>query len=68
MSLAVGDRVTVTTRPEDPIEITVHTHAVVVDVEDRPDGAHYHVGHPPAPGCFGPYPEGRLTRGWVMRR
>jgi len=63
--LAVGDRVTVKPEPTDPVEITVHSHAVVVSVHDGPVGRFYEVGHPPAIRRYGPYPADRLTAGWV---
>lgn len=62
--LTEGDRVTVVTTPSDPIEITVHSHAVITGVE--PGG--YIVGHPPAVRRFGPYPAARLRRGWGKER
>jgi hypothetical protein len=68
MRLSVGDRVTVTTQPEDPVELIQHRHAVIVAVEPAADGPQYMVGHPPARRRFGPYPEGRLTPGWVVAR
>jgi len=64
-TFAVGDRVTVQTSNFDPVEITVHSHAVVLDVVD---GAGYVVGHPPAVRRYGPYPAARLTRGWLAAR
>ncbi|MEU7904088.1 hypothetical protein [Actinoplanes sp. NPDC049118] len=63
-ALAIGDRVKVQTSVDDPIEIDVHRHAVILDVEDAPGGPRYVVGHPPAGRRFGPYPAARLTRGW----
>lgn len=68
MSLQVGDHVTVTVSPLDPVEITVHTHAIVTQVEDGPDGTLYVVGHPPAQRRYGPYPAHRLLAGWVKSR
>jgi hypothetical protein len=67
-TLAVGDLVTVWTYDRDPIEITVHTHAVITDLEDHPDGTRYLVGHPPARRRFGPYSAARLVRGWGNSR
>jgi hypothetical protein len=63
-TLEVGDHVTVETSALDPVEISVHRHAVIVSVEA--DG--YMVGHPPAGRRFGPFPETRLTRGWETAR
>ncbi|GID94681.1 hypothetical protein ACFQFC_13560 [Amorphoplanes digitatis] len=67
-TLAVGDRVTVQTANFDPVELTVHSHAVVTDIEDDPGGPRYLVGHPPADRRYGPYPAARLTRGWEAGR
>jgi hypothetical protein len=68
MSLQVGDPVTVAIAPDDPIEITVHSHAIITQVEDHPDGLRYEVGHPPATRRYGPYRAERLTNGWVTSR
>ncbi|MET8150145.1 hypothetical protein ACIBSW_08495 [Actinoplanes sp. NPDC049668] len=62
-ALAVGDRVTVRIRDRDPIELTVHRHAVIPDVAFGPGGDRSVVGHPPAARRYGPYPADRLARG-----
>lgn len=68
MRLSVGDRVTVTTHLDDPVELIQHRHAVIIAVEPAADGRQYMIGHPPAPRRFGPYPEDRLVLGWVVAR
>lgn len=66
--LRPGDRVTVRATDADPLEITLHRHAVVTDVRpaDDPTGsATYLVGHPwMSKRRYGPYREDQLARGW----
>lgn len=66
--LAVGDPVTVRTTDRDPVEISLHRHAVVTEVRPAsapPGGAAYMVGHPDlSDRRYGPYGPDRLERGW----
>jgi hypothetical protein len=67
-TFVVGDRVTVRTSVLDPVELTLHSHAVITDLEDHADGTRYLVGHPPAGRRYGPYAAARLARGWANGR
>jgi hypothetical protein len=59
--LTVGDRVTVRTSDSDPIEISLHRHAVVIAA----DGGAFMVGHPGmSQRRYGPYSDAQLVRGW----
>lgn len=63
----VGDRITLCSTTADPIEITLHRHAVVTEVCPADSGGDvtYLVGHPwMSSRRYGPYPEERLIRGW----
>jgi hypothetical protein len=66
--LAVGDRVTLRPTDSDPIEISLHRHAVITAVHEAQEGAAgpmYTLGHPGwSERRYGPYSEARLIRGW----
>lgn len=65
----VGDRVTVTPDPDDPLEIHYHRHAVVAEVVNGSGEPGYIVGHPgPCGRRFGPYPQASLAAGWQHHR
>ncbi|AGL13894.1 hypothetical protein [Actinoplanes sp. N902-109] len=62
----IGDRVTVTPRLDDPLELTLHTHVVVVDVQRNKVGSPlYAVGHPGLKRRYEWYMEYSLAPGWV---
>lgn len=63
VTFAVGTKVTVITTPADPIELCLHPHTIVAEVEGRT----YLVEHPGGfrPRRFGPFDEDRLIAGWT---
>jgi hypothetical protein len=74
--LKVGDRVTVQNTDTDPIEIIQHRHGVIAEVlpdPSAPTGVTYLVKHPPISDLrevttYGPFPVGRLIKGWANQR
>lgn len=66
--LQIGAHVTVLAHDTDPIEIILHRHAVITDVnpaDTSAQGPTYLVGHPWASRRrYGPYSKERLIHGW----